>query len=162
MQVLSGDTKGVNEEIGITEGAYFEAIGCYLIVEQSGNKITRVFFSADQPSRDSKLAEGLIRHVTDGTLCPKVELDFSGINDFRRKVSLVVMDIPRGRTMTYGQVAAMAGHPGAARAVGQVMAANPFLIFVPCHRVVAKQGLGGFAWGLEAKERLLETEAAKP
>jgi len=162
MQVLSGDTKGVNEEIGIAKGAYFEALGCYLIVEQSGNKIRRVFFSSEQPSRSSKLAEGLVNHVTDGMPCPKVELDFSGIKDFRRKVSSIVMDIPRGRTMTYGQVAAMAGHPGAARAVGQVMASNPFLIFVPCHRVVAKQGLGGFAWGLEAKERMLEAEAANP
>jgi methylated-DNA-[protein]-cysteine S-methyltransferase len=40
------------------------------------------------------------------------------------------------------------------------MAKNPFVILVPCHRVVAKQGLGGFAWGLEAKERLLEFEAS--
>jgi methylated-DNA-[protein]-cysteine S-methyltransferase len=42
------------------------------------------------------------------------------------------------------------------------MAKNPFVILVPCHRVVAKQGLGGFAWGLEAKERLLEFEASNP
>jgi methylated-DNA-[protein]-cysteine S-methyltransferase len=152
----------MNEEIGVTEGAYFEALGCYLVLERSESKITRVFFSVDQPSGGSELAEGLVRHVTDGMPCPKVELDLSGFNDFRRKVSLIVMDIPRGGMMTYGQVAAMAGHPGASRAVGQVMAANPFLIFVPCHRVVAKQGLGGFVWGLETKEKLLEAEAAKP
>jgi methylated-DNA-[protein]-cysteine S-methyltransferase len=154
----------MNERVSIVECARFEALGCYLIVERLGNKITKIFFSAEQssPSRSSELAEGLIKYVTDGTSCPEVELDLSGFNDFHRKVISVVMGIPRGRTMTYGQVAALAGHPGAARAVGSVMAKNPFVILVPCHRVVAKEGLGGFAWGIEAKKRLLEFEASKP
>lgn len=144
--------------ISVTEGARFEALGCYLAVERLGNKIIKVFFSAEKPSRNSGLAEELISYVTDDTPCPKVELDLSGFNDFHRRVISVVMNIPRGRTMAYGQVAGIAGHPGAARAVGSVMAKNPFVILVPCHRVVAKKGLGGFAWGLEAKERLLEFE----
>jgi methylated-DNA-[protein]-cysteine S-methyltransferase len=154
----------MSETVSIVEGARFEALDCYIMVERLGNKITKIFFSAEQPlpSRSSELAEGLIKYVTDGTSCPEVELDLSGFNDFHRKVISVVMGIPRGRTMTYGQVAALAGHPGAARAVGSVMAKNPFVILVPCHRVVAKEGLGGFAWGIEAKERLLEFEASKP
>jgi methylated-DNA-[protein]-cysteine S-methyltransferase len=153
-----------DDGIGFAEGARFEALGCYLIVERSGNKIRRVFFSEEQqqPSEDSELAKEIIRYVTDGVLCPKVELDLSGFNDFQRKVITVVMNIPRGRTMTYGQVAALAGHPGAARAVGNIMAKNPFVILVPCHRVVAKQGLGGFGLGLEAKEMLLDFEASNP
>jgi methylated-DNA-[protein]-cysteine S-methyltransferase len=152
----------MNEMVSIVEGARFEALGCYLVVESLGDKIIKVFFSAEQPSRSSELAEGLVKYVTDGTPCPRVELDLSGFNDFHRKVLSVVMNIPRGMTMTYGQVAALAGYPGAARAVGNVMANNPFVILVPCHRVVAKQGLGGFAWGLEAKEKLLEFEALNP
>ena len=154
----------MSERASIVECARFEALGCYLIVERLGNKITKIFFSAEQPSpsRSSELAEGLIKYVTDGTSCPEVELDLSGFNDFHRKVISVVMGIPRGRTMTYGQVATLAGHPGAARAVGSVMAKNPFVILVPCHRVVAKEGLGGFAWGIEAKKRLLEFEASNP
>jgi methylated-DNA-[protein]-cysteine S-methyltransferase len=152
----------MNEGISVTEGARFEALGCYLIVERLGTEITRIFFSAEQPSLRSEFAEGLIKYVTDGTQCPKVELDLSGFNDFQRKVISVVMDIPRGRTMTYGQVAELAGHPGAARAVGSVMAKNPFVILVPCHRVVANQGLGGFGLGLEAKERLLRFESSNP
>ena len=59
------------------------------------------------------------------------------------------------RLATYGQVALRAGRPGAARAVGRAMAANPFAILVPCHRVVARGGLGGYAWGTEIKEKLL-------
>lgn len=154
----------MNESVSIVEGARFESLGCFLMVERLGNKITKIFFSAEQPphSQSSELAEELIKYVTDGIPRPKVEPDLSGLNDFHRKVISVVMNIPRGRTMTYGQVAALAGHPGAARAVGNIMARNPFVILVPCHRVVAKQGLGGFGWGLEAKERLLEFEASDP
>lgn len=154
----------MNGGITVTEGARFEELGCYLMVERSGNKIRRLFFSNEQqqPREDSGLVKEIIRHVTNGVLCPKVELDLSAFNDFQRKVFSVVMDIPRGRTMTYRQVAELAGHPGAARAVGNIMARNPFVIVVPCHRVVAKQGLGGFAWGLKAKERLLAVETSNP
>lgn len=154
----------MSEGITVTEGARFEALGCYLMVDRSGNKIRRLFFSKEwQPlSEDSELVKEIIRHITEGVPCPEVELDLSGFNDFRRKVTSVVMSIPRGRTMTYGQVAALAGHPGAARAVGNIMARNPFVIIVPCHRVVARQGLGGFGLGLEAKERLLTVEASNP
>ena len=156
----------MNERINdrIVEGARFEALGCYIMVERLENKIMKVFFSAEQPAhaQSSEIAEALIKSVTDGTPCPKVELDLSAYDDFHRKVLSVVMNIPRGRRMTYGQVAALAGHPGAARAVGNVMAKNPFVILVPCHRVVAKQGLGGFGWGVEAKEKLLEFEASNP
>ena len=166
MQVLPGDSQGMNERSSdsIVEGARFEALGCYIMVERLQNKIIKVFFSAEQPacSRSSELAEQLIKSVTDGTPCPEVELDLSAYDDFHRKVLSVVMNIPRGRRMTYGQVAALAGHPGAARAVGNVMAKNPFVILVPCHRVVAKQGLGGFGWGIEAKKKLLEFEASNP
>lgn len=152
----------MNEIISVMEGARFEVLGCYLTVERLGNKIIKVFFSAEKPSHSSELAEGLIKYVADGTPCPNAELDLSGFNDFHGRVISVVMNIPRGKTMTYGQIASMAGHPGAARAVGSVMAKNPFVILVPCHRVVAKKGLGGFAWGLEAKEKLLELEASYP
>jgi len=55
-------------------------------------------------------------------------------------------------------VAAHAGRPRAVRAVGRAMGANPFLIIVPCHRVVARNGLGGFAAGIEIKEKLLALE----
>ncbi len=70
----------------------------------------------------------------------------------------MVQEIRRGETMTYGEVAARAGCPQGARAVGRAMAANPFVILVPCHRVVARHGQGGFAWGLETKEKMQKLE----
>jgi O-6-methylguanine DNA methyltransferase len=83
----------------------------------------------------------------------------SECTDFQKLIYALVQAIPRGETRTYGQVAERAGHPGAARAVGRAMAANPFAILVPCHRVVAKTGLGGYLWGTEMKEKLLRLES---
>ena len=144
------------------EGAYFETLGCSLMVERQGHQIRRVFFSSERPMDNSPLAVEIIKHVTDGGPCPDVELDLSGFAEFRKMVSWATMNIPRGKTLTYGEVAALCDQPRAARAVGQVMATNPLAIIVPCHRVVAKRGLGGYFWGLEIKEKLLALEAENP
>jgi O-6-methylguanine DNA methyltransferase len=66
--------------------------------------------------------------------------------------------VPFGQTTTYAALAKAIGSRSP-RAVGQAVGANPLLVIVPCHRVVAKGGLGGFAWGLPAKRRLLAAEA---
>ncbi|MBM4008360.1 MAG: methylated-DNA--[protein]-cysteine S-methyltransferase [Planctomycetes bacterium] len=65
---------------------------------------------------------------------------------------LAAASIPRGSTCTYGQLAARAGREGAARAAASAMARNPLPPFIPCHRVVARGGLGGFC-GVESKRR---------
>lgn len=66
--------------------------------------------------------------------------------------------IPRGEVRTYGQLAVAVGGPGAARAVGRACATNPLPLVVPCHRVVASTGPGGFGPGLEAKRLLWALE----
>jgi methylated-DNA-[protein]-cysteine S-methyltransferase len=67
---------------------------------------------------------------------------------FTRRVCDLLCQVPYAATLTYGQLAVQAGSPGAARAVGQVMAANPLPIVVPCHRVIAANGgLGGYSGG---------------
>lgn len=87
------------------------------------------------------------------------ELDFEGCGKFERRVLLEDHRIPRGLVMTYGGLAAKAGVPGGARAVGNVMAGNPFPLAIPCHRVVRSDGsLGGFGGGLKMKRALLEME----
>ncbi|MDM7913071.1 MAG: MGMT family protein [Methanotrichaceae archaeon] len=142
----------------MTEGANFEALDCYILVERSGQKIERIYFSSEPPSERSVLAEQIIAYVEGRGPCPEVELDLSNFTEFQRKVIAAVQSISRGQTLTYGEVALLAGCPGAARAVGQVMARNPFAIIMPCHRVVSRQGLGGFGWGLDIKKKLLELE----
>ncbi|GLH72992.1 methylated-DNA--[protein]-cysteine S-methyltransferase [Geothrix limicola] len=90
-----------------------------------------------------------------------IPLDLSGLTPFQRRVAEVLRATRPGQTISYGEVALLAGRPGAARAVGQAVKANPILILVPCHRVVAAAGPGGWsAFGTpERKARLLELEA---
>lgn len=89
-------------------------------------------------------------------------LDVHQGTDFQVRVWDVVRSIPYGQVRSYGWVAARVGSPQAARAVGRVMATNPFPIVVPCHRVVGSNGqLVGFGGGLDMKRRLLELEAAQ-
>lgn len=82
---------------------------------------------------------------------------------FALRVLAACRRIPYGQTRSYAELAAAAGSPGAARAVGSVMARNRLPLLIPCHRVVGSQGkLGGFSapGGLETKLRLLELEFA--
>lgn len=92
-----------------------------------------------------------------------VAIDDRHLTEFGRKIVNACRRIPRGKTRGYGELAARCGSPGAARAVGQVMARNRFPLVVPCHRVLAAGGLiGGFSapQGLSMKRRLLALEQA--
>ena len=83
-----------------------------------------------------------------------------GATHFTRRVYRCVARIPPGTTRTYQQVARAAGSPRAMRAVGNAMANNPLPLVIPCHRVVARDGLGGFGGGLPLKIELLRREGA--
>jgi methylated-DNA-[protein]-cysteine S-methyltransferase len=87
-------------------------------------------------------------------------LDLTQGTPFQQAVWRALLEIPCGETRTYGQIAEQIGRPRAARAVGQAVGANPLPIIVPCHRVVASDGLGGFGGGLAMKKRLLKLERA--
>lgn len=85
-------------------------------------------------------------------------------SSFTRTVQAVVASIPKGKVATYGQVAELAGSPGAARAVGTIMRTNKDTEAVPCHRVVGSTGaLTGYAYGngILTKKQLLEKEGVK-
>ncbi|WP_411282308.1 bifunctional DNA-binding transcriptional regulator/O6-methylguanine-DNA methyltransferase Ada [Gemmatimonas sp.] len=85
-------------------------------------------------------------------------LDLRG-TAFQQRVWRELQRIPRGETITYAELAARIGSPKAVRAVGTACGANPVAMVVPCHRVVRADGsLGGYAWGVERKERLLRGE----
>jgi O-6-methylguanine DNA methyltransferase len=78
---------------------------------------------------------------------------------FLERCAHELMAIPRGEVVTYGELAALAGAPGAARAAGSFCARNRLGLFVPCHRVVSADGLGSYgSYGVEYKRRLLEVE----
>jgi methylated-DNA-[protein]-cysteine S-methyltransferase len=81
---------------------------------------------------------------------------------FQHRVWDELARIPRGTTITYGDLAARAGHPGAARAVGAAVGRNPISIVVPCHRVVGADGtLTGYAGGVARKAHLLALEGVR-
>ena len=86
---------------------------------------------------------------------------FSADAGFRMRVKAVVRNIPKGKTMSYGEVAKIAGRPQAARAVGSIMASNRDPS-VPCHRVIGADGrLTGYAGGLDRKRWLLRHEGLR-
>jgi methylated-DNA-[protein]-cysteine S-methyltransferase len=97
--------------------------------------------------------------------------DFSGVQvsdvgrtQFQRRVLRALRRVRFGETVTYGELAVRSGSPGAARAVGRVMARNRVPIVFPCHRVVAAAGVGGFSAppGIRLKQRMLELEQSGP
>ncbi len=123
--------------------------------------------AANDPVRATRSLGRVIRRIqafaagnrTDDFL--DVPLAVSGMTPFQQAIIERCRRIPAGETLSYGQLAAAAGHPGAARAVGRVMATNRFPLIVPCHRVLAAGGaIGGFSApdGIAMKRRLLAPE----
>jgi len=91
-----------------------------------------------------------------------VPLDLSDVEPAHRRVLETLCEIaPYGTTVTYGELGARAGVDDP-REVGIMMATNPLPLVVPCHRVVASDGLGGYGGGLDLKRRLLELEGVLP
>ncbi len=100
-----------------------------------------------------------VRQALAGRLDPDT-IDWSGLSPFQQRVLIATAAIPAGHTRAYGELAAEAGSPGAARAVGNTMARNPYPLLIPCHRVVRADGeIGAYgAGGAEVKRRLLRAE----
>ena len=90
----------------------------------------------------------------------KTGIDVSEGTPFQRAVWKELLGIPYGKTVTYKDVAEGVGKPGAARAVGNAVGANPIPIVIPCHRVLASNGLGGYSGGIDIKKDLLRVEGA--
>jgi O-6-methylguanine DNA methyltransferase len=97
-----------------------------------------------------------------------IQLDLGGCSTFKKNVLLAAKKIPWGKTVSYSELAAMAGHPKAVRAAASVMRNNRFAFVVPCHRVIAKNGkMGGFMGKkkgscVELKKKLLLREGIHP
>ncbi len=90
-----------------------------------------------------------------------VALDLRHQAPFTVRVLRALLKVPAGHLTTYGKLAAKAGSPGAARAVGGAVGRNPIPIIIPCHRVVAAGGIGGFGLGLDCKRTLLAIEGVE-
>lgn len=134
---------------------------------------SRTFIRKRFPDLEESVPPGHVQDVVDDVVAllsgqkrdlKSAKLDLTGVPEFHRRAFERARDIPPGEVITYGEFAKRLGDPGAARAVGQAMGANPFPIIVPCHRVLASGGkTGGFSapLGLETKMKMLTIERAK-
>lgn len=136
-----------------------ERAACQALDDLGVSRYRCCAWQEDLADRLRKLATGVPQRFDD------VELDLTPYTSFAHEVLTACRQIGWGQTKTYGELAAACGAPGAARAVGNVMASNRFPLVVPCHRVVAAGGrLGGFSapQGVAMKERLLDMERREP
>ena len=136
---------------------------CSLKLGDDADKLKRMLaeeFSQAQiieaPLKDLK--EKILALLKGESGLARVPLDIRG-TVFQRKVWDALRRIPRGETRTYSEIAREIGAPQAVRAVGSACGANPVAVVVPCHRALRSDGgLGGYAWGLSRKSKLLELE----
>lgn len=116
--------------------------------------------ASNPPEEVSSFFKQLESYLEGNRVNFKLPLDFSKASGFGIKVLEALGRTDCGETLSYAELAERAGYPKAARAVGRIMAKNPFPIVIPCHRVIGKKGgLAGFAGGIELKKRLLEHES---
>jgi len=137
----------------------------HVVVESEGRTVRRVSLrrGTARTEASSALAADLRRYFAGERVdFSRYDVDYAGYTPFQRAVLEATRRIPWGETRTYGQIATEIGKPDAARAVGQAVGANRTCIVVPCHRVVASNGLGGFTGGLHWKKELLALEGALP
>ena len=151
--------KDITTAIG-TLRAYFSSVGLTNIFLLNEDETT----PGDNQLSSSILKETksqLERYLTGDLKKFDLPLDWSGLTPFRQKALKETAQIPWGELITYGELAMRAGSYRGARAAGGALAHNPFLIVVPCHRVIGSDGaLHGFSaqGGLKLKQRLLELE----
>ncbi len=135
-------------------------------VEGTARAITKVYMPSETFRATARASEvvasaaGQLAEYFAGTRREfRVPLEDVEATEFQRQVWVALTRIPYGATATYADVAAAVGRPRAARAVGNANHANPWPIFVPCHRVVGALNLGGYGGGLDVKEFLLDLES---
>lgn len=137
---------------------------CYeCSADNASETISRLYPSAERSSQP--VVRQALKQLTEYFLGKRrtfnVPLDQHALSDFARKVHQELVNVPYGSVVTYGELAAMVGSPGAARAVGRVMSSNPYPLIVPCHRVVnVGGGIGQYsaANGTKTKAWLIDFE----
>lgn len=140
---------------------------CWLGFQAAGYKgggLSRMkkHFPQARFTENAKATEDLARRVLaawEEGGSAEIALDLRG-SAFQKAVWQRLLEIPRGKTLTYGALAGNIGKPNAARAVGSAVGDNPVSLIVPCHRVVpAGGGFGNYGWGAALKEKILKAES---
>ncbi|MBO2453259.1 methylated-DNA--[protein]-cysteine S-methyltransferase [Actinomadura barringtoniae] len=119
----------------------------------------------EDPERTATVVEKINAYFKGETLTFEAPIDWRLTTDVQRQVLTTLYEqIPYGKVVTYGDLGELSGTGVHAQAIGQVMGSNPIPIIVPCHRVVASNGLGGYSGGngVEMKRWLLTLEGSIP
>lgn len=160
------------ENCQITYGTGKTVFGKYLM-GMKDNEICYMSF-VDEPVINTSEMSSLFQNATflknDNLVHQKLKEYFDNVEkpsllltgtDFQIKVWQYLIDLPKGKTICYEEVAKGIKHPKAVRAVANAIANNKIAYFVPCHRVISKNGnLNKFKWGLERKQNMLKAEGA--
>lgn len=136
-------------------------------VKWNGNKavsidispLKRIDSPVNPPAEVKKFFRDLERYVKGTDVEFTLPLDWSRLSVFAARVSRKLLETRPGEVLSYGELAKRTGNEKSSRAVGRVMALNPFPIVIPCHRVIGRNGaLTGYGPGLDLKRRLLDIE----
>jgi AraC family transcriptional regulator of adaptative response/methylated-DNA-[protein]-cysteine methyltransferase len=151
--LLAATERGVSNLIFLSDGSPPAAVA--ELRKTWGNASLREDHSRTQESADQ------VNQVLLGQGSQPLALHLHGTN-FQLKVWEALLRIPEGSVISYDELAAWIGEPGAARAVGNAVGRNPIPLLIPCHRVIRKSGdFGGYRWGLPRKKAILGWEMAK-
>jgi methylated-DNA-[protein]-cysteine S-methyltransferase len=151
----------------ISDYLYADSIGTWIKVEATPEFVTSIQFIKDNTKRKKNkitlsVSKDLLRYFNNQLKeFPLHEVDISDFTPFQWKVLTTTRNIPWGTSVTYSQLARMVGRPRAIRAVGNALSKNRVPVIIPCHRVVSRNGVGGFSCGLDIKKKLLQLESIK-
>jgi O-6-methylguanine DNA methyltransferase len=145
---------------------WWELIGKFIIIEIKEGVVTRAYLSdiadgslSPHDQKDWEVIERINKYISGEKFSLNdIQVDLNGLTIFQRQVLEEMRKIPPGKTVPYSTLAVSTGSPNAVRAVGSVCARNPIFLIIPCHRVIRKDGLGGFGYGTAIKERILQHE----
>ena len=140
-------------KLGIIKISYQEKVESIELVDEIDYKNERSKLSDKIFDQIDKYLKGEVKKFD---IYDKLEITGT---DFQKSIWQDLINIPYGETRTYKDIAQKINNPKALRAVGTAIGKNPFFIIIPCHRVIRSNGkMGGFAYGLDVKEKLLDLE----
>lgn len=140
-------------KLGIIKISYQEKVESIELVDKIDSNNERSMLSDKIFDQIDKYLKGEVKKFD---IYDKLEITGT---DFQKSIWQELINIPYGETRTYKDIAQKINNPKALRAVGTAIGKNPFFIIIPCHRVIRSNGkMGGFAYGLDVKEKLLDLE----
>lgn len=157
VQIAAKDGIGYSGPVllGFAEGTL-----CFLGLTEDQRHLQRHFPQAEIEKAPAAALGAVKTWLKTGDNPPRIRLYGT---PFQQNVWRALLKIPKGKTVTYQQIAEKINCPDAVRAVGSAVGKNPVSVIVPCHRVVHKGGNAiRYGWGAEVKRRLLDFEAAPP